>query len=323
MRRILALALFFCLVARVDAADPLGDIPANVTVYTAAEVDALIAAVPGVPAGTVTYTAANLAPTGWLLCDGTSYLRASFPDLFTAIGTQYGSVDGTHFNVPNLTGRVVVTIDSGDTDFDTRGETRGAKTVASAGSNSAPTFTGSALGTHSHGTGTYATSAHVGTAVADHPSHTHNVTSNVTVADHASHTHTYTEVPNHVHVQHTNTATTGSTGAGVGAAVDASTSGDSTCWFSTSNPTGGVATGTTNGPSATLTHAVTNNTVASGNNSVTLTHTVTPPNAHTLSGDSEAVSAGTPAGTVSAPTFTGSATSVVQPCIVLNAIIKQ
>jgi microcystin-dependent protein len=47
------------------------------------------------------------APNGYLECDGTSYLQAQYPDLFAAIGTTWGSVDGTHFNVPNLkdTGR--------------------------------------------------------------------------------------------------------------------------------------------------------------------------------------------------------------------------
>ena len=51
------------------------------------------------------------------------------------------------------------------------------------GTVSQPTFTGDALAGHSHGVGTYATSAHTGTAVADH----------------ASHTHTYTDVLNHTH----------------------------------------------------------------------------------------------------------------------------
>lgn len=38
---------------------------------------------------------------------GGSYLRASYPALFAAIGTTYGAVDGTHFTMPNLGGRVV------------------------------------------------------------------------------------------------------------------------------------------------------------------------------------------------------------------------
>jgi hypothetical protein len=148
------------------------------------------------------------------------------------------------------------------------GTTGGSDNITPAGTNSAPTFTGSALGTHSHGTGTLATSAHSGTAVADH----------------ASHTHTYTDVVNHVHVQSVNSATTGGLS---GYGIDTSTNTSTSSGYSTANPTGGVATGTTNGPSATLTHSVTQ------------------PSAHTLSGSSEAVGAGTPAGTVSAPDFTG------------------
>ena len=44
------------------------------------------------------------APSGWLACDGASVLRATYPDLFTAIGVVWGSVDGTHFNVPDRRG---------------------------------------------------------------------------------------------------------------------------------------------------------------------------------------------------------------------------
>ncbi len=56
------------------------------------------------PSGVIQAYGAATAPTGWLVCDGASYLRATYPDLFTAIGTSYGSADGTHFNVPNLRG---------------------------------------------------------------------------------------------------------------------------------------------------------------------------------------------------------------------------
>ncbi len=47
-------------------------------------------------------------PTGWLLCDGTSYLRATYPSLFSAIGTTFGSADGSHFNVPNMVNAVPI-----------------------------------------------------------------------------------------------------------------------------------------------------------------------------------------------------------------------
>lgn len=214
-------------------------------------------------------------------------------------------------------GKCLIGRDANDTDFDVAEETGGAKTNTPAGSNSAPTFTGSALGTHTHGPGTIAVSSHSGAAVADHAAHTHAVTSNVAVADHASHTHTYTDVPNHTHPHNIQGGTTGAT-TGTNVMASTATGGSSRAMaVATSNPTGGVATGTTAGPNAALAHSVTNNAVTSGNPSATLSHSVTQPSDHTLSGATAAVSAGTPAGTVSAPTFTGTPMSIVQPYIVV------
>lgn len=48
------------------------------------------------------------APTGYLLEDGKSYLRAEYNRLFKVIGTTYGAADGLHFNVPDSRGRVNV-----------------------------------------------------------------------------------------------------------------------------------------------------------------------------------------------------------------------
>lgn len=50
--------------------------------------------------------AGTTAPSGWLLCYGQSLLRASYAALFAAIGTTYGAADGTHFNLPDMRGRV-------------------------------------------------------------------------------------------------------------------------------------------------------------------------------------------------------------------------
>ena len=47
------------------------------------------------------------APAGYLLPFGQSVLRADYPGLFAAIGTTWGSVDGTHFTLPDLRGRSV------------------------------------------------------------------------------------------------------------------------------------------------------------------------------------------------------------------------
>jgi microcystin-dependent protein len=43
-----------------------------------------------------------------LACDGTSYLRADYPELFAVIGTTWGADDSTHFNVPDLRTRALV-----------------------------------------------------------------------------------------------------------------------------------------------------------------------------------------------------------------------
>ena len=83
----------------------------------------------GVPAGNVSATARVSAPAGWLLCDGSAVSRSTYEGLFTAISTTYGAGDGTTtFNVPNLKGRVPAGVDSGQTEFDTLGDTGGAKT---------------------------------------------------------------------------------------------------------------------------------------------------------------------------------------------------
>lgn len=66
-------------------------------------------AVHGVPPGTVMPFAGSAAPYGWLLCDGASYARADYAELFAAIGVTWG--EGANpsetFNVPNFGGRLL------------------------------------------------------------------------------------------------------------------------------------------------------------------------------------------------------------------------
>lgn len=177
-------------------------------------------------------------------------------------------------------GRVLIGIDPGDPDFDALEETGGAKTKAiSAHAGAAVSaHTGTAVSAHA---GT-AVSAHAGTAVADHAAHTHTVTSDVAVANHASHTHAYTEVPNHTH-PHSMQGGTTANNSGTNVMGSTSTGGSSRAMaIATGNPSGGVASGTTQGPNATLTHSVTNNQVTSGNPSAALSHSVTQPSNHTV-----------------------------------------
>jgi microcystin-dependent protein len=55
------------------------------------------------PSGSVIAYAGASAPTGYLLCDGTSYATSAYPALFAAIGYAYGGLGG-NFNVPDTRG---------------------------------------------------------------------------------------------------------------------------------------------------------------------------------------------------------------------------
>lgn len=57
----------------------------------------------GVPVGTLIDYAGQTAPAGYLVCDGSLVSRTTYADLFKAIGTLYGTGDGsTTFGLPNL-----------------------------------------------------------------------------------------------------------------------------------------------------------------------------------------------------------------------------
>lgn len=67
----------------------------------------------GTPSGVVAPFAGAAAPSGWLLCDGAAVSRTTYAALFTVVGTQYGSGDGSStFNLPDLRGRSVFGLDN-------------------------------------------------------------------------------------------------------------------------------------------------------------------------------------------------------------------
>jgi microcystin-dependent protein len=62
-----------------------------------------------VAVGAVTPFAGSTLPLGYLWCDGSAVSRVTYAALFAAIGTTYGSGDGsTTFNVPDYRGRVAI-----------------------------------------------------------------------------------------------------------------------------------------------------------------------------------------------------------------------
>lgn len=76
----------------------------------------IVSILKGFQSGMIVATGSTAAPTGWLLCDGSAVSRTTYANLFAAIGTAYGSGDGsTTFNLPDLRGRVVVGVDSAGT----------------------------------------------------------------------------------------------------------------------------------------------------------------------------------------------------------------
>src|SRR5262245_22512336 len=84
-----------------------------------------------VPPGIIVPYGGSVAPTGYLLCDGAPHLRATYANLFAAIGTSFGAGNGTTtFNVPDGRGRVLVGLDAGQAEFNTLGLTGGAKSSA-------------------------------------------------------------------------------------------------------------------------------------------------------------------------------------------------
>jgi microcystin-dependent protein len=94
----------------------------------------------GIPAGIIMAWGASSAPANWLICDGSAVSRSVYASLFSAIGTTYGSGDGsTTFNLPDLRGRIPVGKNGGS--FGTLGATGGTETV---------TLTESQMPSHTH-----------------------------------------------------------------------------------------------------------------------------------------------------------------------------
>lgn len=166
-------------------------------------------------------------------------ISAAWPigSVFTSVvSTNPGTLLGFGTWVSVGAGRVLVGLDSGDTAFDTVEETGGAKTVAAAGTNSTPTFTGTpftAIINHTHP---------VTDPGHNHIQDSHNHTQN-------AHSHTVTSVGSGATGGTTNltgasdTSSTTATAANATATNQAATATNqsATTGVTTTNPVGGVA----------------------------------------------------------------------------------
>lgn len=116
---------------------------------------ALVSAVGAVPAGVVVPFAGATSPSGWLLCHGQAVSRTDYGALFTAIGTTYGTGDGsTTFNLPDLRGRVVAGLDnmggSAASRLTSTTITGGADGLGEVGGAQTHTLTSSEIPAHKH-----------------------------------------------------------------------------------------------------------------------------------------------------------------------------
>jgi microcystin-dependent protein len=80
------------------------------------------------PTGAVLPYAGVAAPSGYLLCDGSTFDGDQYPELRDCVGDTYGVHSGNLYYLPNLKGRIPVGRDAAQTEFDAMGETGGAKT---------------------------------------------------------------------------------------------------------------------------------------------------------------------------------------------------
>ncbi|EJF81580.1 Phage Tail Collar Domain [Candidatus Bartonella washoeensis] len=65
------------------------------------------------PCGFIATFAMQQLPSGWLLCDGATYERKDYPQLFKAIGDKWGKDSDTTFKVPDFRGMFLRGFDDG------------------------------------------------------------------------------------------------------------------------------------------------------------------------------------------------------------------
>ena len=143
--------------------------------------------------GDVKYSVRSNDHLGWFICDGRSLSRETYSNLFSIIGTTYGSNSGTTFNLPDCRGRVLGGSGSGS-----------GLTSRSAGTllgTETHTMTVNQMPTHSHG-------------ITD-PTHAHNVTNTVVTNGLNTLTESDSTLGNEINLAATQTTTSTSSATGI------------------------------------------------------------------------------------------------------------
>lgn len=231
-----------------------------------------------VPTGTILMTGGASADSGYLFCDGTAYSKTGYSALFTKIGTAFGS-SSTTFNVPNLQAKFPL----GKSGSHGLGTTGGTTSQTPTGTNSTPSFTGSA----------FTPSGSVSVAVNNH-------------------TLTEAQMPNHTHYLFGNHSMNGNAGANF-KRINNSDTGVSV------NTTASLEYYLQSGSDdfkyriaySSETPSV-HNSSGAGSSSA---------HNHGASGSFSGASV-TPSGSISTPSFTGNAIDVTNPYVALNYQIK-
>jgi microcystin-dependent protein len=113
-----------------------------------------LTSIQGVNTGIVVPWGSASIPSGFLLCDGTSYSTTTYAALFAVIAYTYGG-SGASFLVPDLRDRTICGVSSANSK--TLAQGIGANTVTPtgniAGSTGATTLTTNQIASHTHGGG--------------------------------------------------------------------------------------------------------------------------------------------------------------------------
>lgn len=114
----------------------------------------------GVPVGTVVAYAGTKAsvPTGWLICDGSSLSRLTYPQLYAALGFAWGG-SGDNFNLPDLRGMFLRGVADGSTNDPDRATRTASNTGGNTGDNVGSVQTDQ-YQSHSHSSNTTGSHSH-------------------------------------------------------------------------------------------------------------------------------------------------------------------